>query len=226
MDATAVDHAHQSVGDQTTAHRPQLRQIVRHLSISLLTATVIPSVLFSLCLIAGNIWTALIVAMVWCYGCAAWRFSRSGRFSGLVIMTLVGLTAKTAFAVISGNTYFYFLQPAITDAFMASLFFASLTTARPMVARLAADFYPMDDEVAERPKIQRLFWRLSLFWAVVCLIKALITIWLLNELSTVDFVAVKGALITSIIVASAAITLAAAVRVARSEGLLHQPAAA
>jgi len=150
VDATAVEYA-------APVQRPRLRQIVRHLAISLLTATVIPSVLFTICLVAGNVWTALIVAMVWCYGCAAWRFSRQGRFSGLVIMTLVGLTAKTAFAIISGSTYFYFLQPAITDTVMASLFFASLTTARPMVARLAADFYPMDDEVAERPKIQRLF---------------------------------------------------------------------
>jgi hypothetical protein len=95
-----------------------------------------------------------------------------------------------------------------------------------MVARLAADFYPMDDEVAERPKIQRLFWWLSLFWAGICLIKAIVTVWLLQEMSTVEFVAVKGATITGIILASVVITVAAAVRVARSEGLLHQPVTA
>jgi hypothetical protein len=226
VDATDVDDAHQPYALQPAVHRPPLRQIIRHLALSLLTATVIPSVLFSVILMTTNIWTALIVAMVWCYGFAAWRFAKQGRASGLLLMTLIGLTAKTVFAFASGSTTFYFIQPAITDTVIASLFFASLTTARPMVARLAADFYPMDDEVAGRPRIQRLFWWLSLFWAGVCLVKAAVTLWLLQELSTVDFVAVKGALITAIIVCATAVTVATAARVARSEGLLHRPVAA
>ena len=57
----------------------------------------------------------------------------------------------------------------------------SLATARPVVARLAADFYPMDEDIAKRPRVQRLFWRLTLLWAVVCLVKALATIWLLQS---------------------------------------------
>jgi len=76
---------------------------------------------------------------------------------------------------------------------------------------------------ALRPKIQRLFWWLSLFWAVVCLIKAVVTLWLLSELSMVSYVAVKGATIMAIIVAATAVTITAAVKVARSEGLLHAP---
>jgi hypothetical protein len=203
-----------------------LPAIVRHLGTSLLIATVIPSVLFSIILIVTNVWTALVVAMVWCYGCAIWRMARSRRASGLLIITILGLTAKTTFAFASGSTYIYFLQPAITDSATATLFLASLLTARPMVARLAGDFFPMDDEVAKRPRIQRLFWWLSLFWAGVCLVKAVVTVWLLRELSTVDFVAVKGAFIVGIVLAATVVTVATAARVARSEGLLHHPSPA
>lgn len=208
------------------AHRPQLRTVLVHLATSLLTATIIPSLLFSLSLVAGNIWTALIVALLWCYGSMAWRMSRRKRASGLLVLTVVGLTAKTIFTFASGSTWFYFVQPAITDSVIAALFIASLTTARPLVARLAHDFYPMDSDVAGRPKVQRLFWRLTLFWALVCLAKAVVTVWLLQTMSTINFVAIKGAMMTGILLAATAITVAAAVRVARSEGLLHQAATA
>ena len=72
----------------------------------------------------------------------------------------------------SGDTYLYFIQPAISNVVIASLALLSLATARPFVARLAADFYPMTDDLAMRPRLQRLFWHLTLMWAMVCLAKA------------------------------------------------------
>ena len=145
--------------------RPHFRNIVKHLSISILMANVIPSVLFWACMMVGSVWLALIAALAWCYGAMAWRLSTKRRASGLLLLTVVGLTAKTAFALASGSTFVYFLQPAITDGIIAALFLSSLTTARPVVARLAGDFFPMDADIAERPRIQRLFWNLTLFWA-------------------------------------------------------------
>jgi uncharacterized membrane protein len=51
-------------------------------------------------------------------------------------------------AFASGNTYIYFLQPVISNVILALLFLLSLATTRPVVARLAADFYPMSADVA------------------------------------------------------------------------------
>jgi hypothetical protein len=206
----------------TVSERPQLRGILRHLGISILMANVVPSALFYLCLVLGNVWTALIAALVWCYGAMAWRVTTKRRTSGLLVITLVGLTAKTAFTLASGDTLVYFMQPAITDGAVAGMFLASLTTARPIVARLAADFYPMDDDIARRPRIQRLFWQLTLLWAVICLLKAVVTLWLISAFPLATFVAVKEVFILTTIVCGTAITLATACRVARSEGLLHQ----
>ena len=212
--------------DLRSDHRPRLGAIFRHLSLSILTANVIPSALFYFCLLAGNVWTALIVALVWCYGSMAWRLSTRRRVSGLLLLTMVGLTAKTLLAFASGSTFVYFLQPAITDGAVAGLFLASLMTARPVVARLAGDFYPMSADIAARPGIQRLFWRLTLLWALICVVKSVTTVWLLESLPLVTFVAMKEVLIVTTFAIGAAVTIAAAVRVARAEGLLHHPTAA
>jgi hypothetical protein len=208
------------------ADRPRFGAIMRHLGLSILMANVIPSVLFYLCLVAGNVWTALVAALVWCYGSMAWRLSTKRRASGLLLLTVIGLTAKTALALASGSTFVYFLQPAITDGFVAALFLVSLATARPIVARLAGDFFPMSADIASRPRIQRLFWNLTLFWAGICVAKSVVTVWLLESFPIVTFVAMKEILILTMLVIGTGVTVAAAFRVAKSEGLLHKATSA
>jgi hypothetical protein len=178
-------------------------------------------VLFYVFLLAGNVWMALIAAMVWCYAALAWRVGTRRRASALLWITLVGLTAKTALAFASGSTFVYFLQPALADAAVALVFLVSLITAQPFVARLASDFYPMDADLAGRPRIQRLLWRLTLLWAAICGVKAVVSLWLLNSLSTSAFVAAKTIIGPTAAVVGAALTVWLAVRVARHEGLLH-----
>jgi hypothetical protein len=121
-------------------------------------------------------------------------------------------------------TFVYFLQPAITDGVVAALFLISLATARPIVARLAGDFFPMSADIASRPRIQRLFWNLTLFWAIICVAKSIVTVWLLESFPLVTFVAVKEIMILTILIIGTGITVAAAFRVAKSEGLLHKAA--
>jgi hypothetical protein len=215
-------HADQIADDQ----RPRPRAIVRHLSLSILTATVIPSALFAICLSIGSVWCALIAALVWCYGSMAWRMSRGKRTSGLLLITAAGLTAKTIFTFASGDTFVYFAQPAITDMIVAGLFVGSLATARPLVDRMAADFFPMHPEVSSRPSVQRLFWRLSMLWAGVCVVKAAVTMSLLYTLPTATFYPVKEAMIITIVIGATILTARAAFRVAHAEGLLHAGAPA
>jgi hypothetical protein len=186
-----------------------------------LMANIIPGALFYLCMRAGNVWTALIVALVWCYGTMAWRLSTKRRTSALLCVTVIGLTAKTVLALASGSTFVYFLQPAVNDGLVAMFFLLSLITARPIVARLAHDFFPMSDEVAKRPRLQQLFWRLTMLWAFICLMKSVVTLWMLESMSLVTFVAVKSILTPTVLIAGAAVTVVLAHRVAKTEGLLH-----
>lgn len=210
--------------DSAAGQRPRLRSVLQHLALSLLWANVIPGVLFYCCMALGNVWTALVAALVWCYGAMAWRVSTRRRTSGLLWLTAVGLTVKTVLTVATGNTFLYFVQPAVNDATIGLLFLISLATARPVVARLAGDFYPMTDDVARRPRIQQLFWRLTLIWAFICLLKAVTTVWLLNSMPLMTFVEVKTVVTPAIATIGAVATVAIAFRVARHEGLLHTAA--
>ncbi len=214
MPTTACD------GAAATA-RPRLRAILRHLGLSLLWANIVPAALFYACFAAGNVWAALIAALAWCYGAMAWRVSTKRPTSGLLWLTAIGLTVKTALSMATGSTFLYFVQPAVNDASVALLFLASLATARPVVARLASDFYPMTEDVAVRPRIQRLFWRLTLLWAFVCLVKAAATLWLLESVSLGTFVAVKTVMTPAIATVGVIATVVIALQVARHEGLLH-----
>ena len=113
-----------------------------------------------------------LVALCWSYGADHVAGRQRTAYIGLLVLTAIILTGKTVVAFVSQSTFFYFLQPIITDGVVAATFLLSLATARPMVARLAGDFYPMDAELSLRPRMRRLFWHLTAMWAFVCLAKA------------------------------------------------------
>jgi len=202
------------------AERPPLRTVIRRVALSLLIACAIPGTLFYVCVVVADVWTAIAAALIWSYGAIAWRRLTRRRTSGLLILTAIVMTGRTAVAVVTDSTFLYFLQPIISDGVVATTFLLSLATARPMVARLAGDFYPMDHELSVRPRIRRLFWHLTVLWAALCLGKATMTLWLLQSQSLETFVLVKGISVLSLNALAVTVTIAAASMVARKEGLL------
>ncbi len=200
--------------------RPQLRTVLRRVGLSLTVACAIPAALFFTSYQLFGVWTAIVVALCWSYGAITWRAVTGRRTSGLLVLTAIFLTGKTVVAVVSHSTFFYFLQPIITDGVVAATFLLSLASARPVVARLAGDFYPMDAELSLRPRMRRLFWHLTAMWAVVCLAKAVAMFWALNSLSLDTFVLVKSISMPAANLFAVCLTVSAAVLVGRKEGLL------
>jgi hypothetical protein len=197
-----------------------LRTVLRRVGLSLTVACAVPAALFLTMFQLFGVWPAILVALCWSYGAIAWRAVTGRRTSGLLVLTAIVLTARTVIALVAHSTFFYFLQPIITDGVVAGTFLLSLATARPIVARLAGDFYPMDLELSSRPRIQRLFWHLTAMWAVVCLAKAVAMFWALNSLSLDTFVLVKSITMPATNLLAVVATVCAAVLVARQEGLL------
>ena len=215
-------HSHHAAPAQTaeTAHRPRLTTVIRRVALSLLIACVIPAALFYTTFAIAGVWTAIMVALAWSYGAIAWRAVTGRRTSGLLLLTALLLTARTAIAVLTDSTFLYFLQPIISDGVVATAFLLSLVTARPMVARLAGDFYPMDHELSMRPRVRRLFRHLTVMWALLGLGKAMLTLWLLQSQSLATFVLVKSVTVLAVNMLAAAATIGLAAFVARQEGLL------
>lgn len=199
--------------------------MVRRVSLSLLIACVIPAVLFYTTFALAGVWTAIMVALGWSYGAIAFRAVTGRRTSGLLMLTALLITARTVLALVTDSTFVYFLQPIVSDGVVASLFLLSLVSARPMVARLAGDFYPMDHELAMRPRVRRLFRHLTVLWALLGLGKATLTLWLLTSQSLATFVLVKSITVLAVNLGAAAATIALAAWVARQEGLIGPQAA-
>ena len=193
---------------------------MRRVGVSLLIACVIPGTLFYVCFTLAGIWTAILAALGWSYGALAYRALTGRRTSGLLVLTAILMTGRTIIALATGSTFLYFLQPVISDGVVGTAFLLSLATARPVVARLAGDFYPMDRELSMRPRVRRLFWHLTMLWALLCLAKATMTMWLLQSASLQTLVTVKSISVPTINTLAALATIAAAVLVARKEGLL------
>lgn len=193
-----------------------MRRVAANLSI----ACAIPAAIFTGLMFGFGITVALFGALAWNYGALSWQVSRGHRKSGLLIMASTVLTVRTVIALASGNTFLYFLQPVATDACIAVAFFASLATARPVIARVAGDFYPLTPEIAQRPRIKQLFRQLTLLWACTCAVKASVTFWMLNSMSVEAFVVAKNGFVLSMNGLTIATTIAAALVVAKAEGLI------
>jgi hypothetical protein len=168
----------------------------------------------------SNVSAAVVAALVWAVGAMTWRWATGRPVSGLLLLTLGILALKTAFTLATGNTFVYFAQPVLVDLTVAGIFLASLWSARPAIARLAPEFYPMDAEVAGRPGVRAHFRRLTLMWGLVILVKGSITLWLLETLSPVNFVLIKGGAVMTLTLTAALVTVAWSVIVGRREGLL------
>lgn len=201
-------------------HRPSIKAIVRRLTVSLSIAWLVPATLFYVSLATLNISAAVIAALTWAYTTLVWRWATKRRLSGLLVLTVAVLTVRTAITLSTGDTFVYFFQPVVSDGVVALVFLVSLATTRPVVAKLAADFYPMDSDVAARPRIRRLFRQLTLLWAMVSLVKGGVGFWLLESQSLLDFVLIKNILVISVTGLAVGVTVWASTHVARQEGLI------
>jgi intracellular septation protein A len=135
---------------------------------------------------------ALVAALAWSLSCAIYRLSTGRRVPGLIVLSTIGLAAKTMLALATGSVFVYFLQPTITTALVGGAFLVSVCCGRPLAEKLAHDFCPFDPDTASHPEVRRFFSRLSLLWALTSLINACVTLWLLLTQSVTTFVLVKS----------------------------------
>jgi hypothetical protein len=207
-------------GERTSSARPCLKAVVARVALSLWTACVVPALLFSLALLISGVSAAVVIALAWSYGAIGWRWATRRRPSGLLALMVAVLTVRSVVALATGDTFLYFFQPVISDWVIATGFLLSLMTARPVVARLAGDFFPMNPDIAGRPGIRRLLWNLTLMWGLVCVVKGAVSLWLLESQSLVAFVLIKNIVIISMTISGVIVTVTASAHVARKEGLL------
>jgi hypothetical protein len=199
--------------------RPVLLAVARRGLPKLVEATIIPAVLFFVIVSTIDASVAMAAVLVWSYGAILRRVLRSESIPVILILATLGLTIRTLIGLVSGSTFAYFVQPVATTVVLAVLFLGSVVVGRPVIARLADDFCPICPEVARRPGVVQLFTGLTILWAGVHVITALITFGMLVSLSVPMFVAFKTIASLGVTVAAIVITILWALRTARNEQL-------
>lgn len=198
-----------------------VRDVLTRVAVSVGVAVIAPAALLWAGVLIFNVAAAVSIALAWMVGAMSWRWATKRPVSGVLLLSVGVLTVKTTFTLATGNTFVYFAQPVLADLTMAAVFLGSLWSATPVIARLAPEFFPMDPTVAARPEVRAHFRRLTLMWGLVIVLKGTITWWLLESLSTVDFVLIKGGAIITLTLTAAVVTVVWSVLVGRREGLLQ-----
>ena len=171
---------------------PHWRAVLRHAVPNVIEGKVVPVALFVGLLHTGGTSPALIGALAWSLLALGRRQLRSERASGILILTTLGLTARTIAALATGSLLVYFLQPTVATALVGLAFVGSVALGRPLAERLVMDLCPMDDEARAHPTLQRFFSHASLWWGFTSAINFAITLWLLMSRSPTTFVVVKS----------------------------------
>ncbi len=201
--------------------------VVRRSGPHVIEASLIPTALFYSALVVIGLGAAYITALVWLYAAVAWRMVRRRPVPPLLVLGAIGITLRTAVSLASGSSFLYFAQPVLGSMVMGCVFLVSVVIGRPMVERLALEFWPLTPEMLARPAVNRLLRGLTFLWAGTNLAIGATTLTLLLVLPLATYVAVRQVATLLITGGAIAFTIDRAVCTARREGFSHEhPAAA
>lgn len=173
---------------------PRLGALARHALPNLIEASIIPLVVFYGALWTVGVWGGLVAALVWSYTAVIRRVVTRTPVPGLLLLGLVGITARTVMALVSGSVFVYFLQPTLTTVLIGAVFLLSVPAGRPLAQRLAGDFCPLPETFTGSAPVRRFFARITVLWALVQLTNAAVSIWLLATQSVETYVLARAVL--------------------------------
>lgn len=171
---------------------PGLRAIAEHAWLNVLTGKIVPLILFLALFRTIGITPAVLAALAWSLGVVAHQRAKGHRIAGLIIMSIIGNTAKTIVAIATGSVIAYFIQPTISTTLIGTAFLVSVPMGLPLAERLVHDFCPFDEATSNEPAFKAFFPKLSILWAATSLLNGAITLYLLLTQSITTFVIIKA----------------------------------
>ena len=191
-------------------HLPAVGALLRRAVPVLVEGVLMPTGLFYLGFWLGGVWGGMIAALVWSVGALGRRMIRGG-VSGLLVLAVVTMGARVLATGLSGNPDVYFLQPVVGEAALGLVFLASLPAGRSLSHRLAHDFVPLDG-LAPHPRLRRIFYGITVLWAVVFFLLSFLGWYLLGHSGVAAYVGYRTAISAGV----KALAIAASVQLFRS----------
>lgn len=177
---------------------PRLRVLARHAIPHIVEATLIPLGIFYLSMWQIGTNGAIYTALAWAYLALIRRLIKRQRVPGILLLSILGLTARSVLALAAHSIFVYFLQPSLATAAIGGLFLFSIPAGRPLAERLAHDFVPFPPGFFKRPAIRKAFMEITAIWALVNLINAAGALILLVSQPIATYLAAKTGLTSTV----------------------------
>ncbi len=183
--------------------------MLRHALPKILEGSVVPLAAFALGIRLWGETGAVISGLAVALALFGWRLSRGHRPTIFLLGSIGLLVQRSIVALWTGDLTAYLIQPSIIDLLTAAFFVGSVLLRRPFVGRLAADLFPIPDDVRARPRFRRTFARLTIAWAGVALANGAVQLWAVL-FGTIDvYLAAKAFLLLGTVVPAVLVTVVA-----------------
>jgi len=166
--------------------------MARHAAPGLGESSVAPLVLSTLTMRAAGVVAGLVVAMIWT-GLAMFRRRMLGRaIPGLMALGALTGVARVGVALALRNPALVLIQPLVTTAATGIGFCATAGGDRPLPLRLAGDFIPLPDGLADAPWVRQFFSRIAVLWGINILAQVAISALLLARMDTATYLVARA----------------------------------
>jgi hypothetical protein len=184
---------------------PRLGGLLRHAAPRIFEDAIAPVAVFLLALHFLNVYGAIVAGLGFIYTMIGWRLLTRRPIHGILMLSALSLTVRSALALASGSVFVYFLQPTLGTAIVATLFLLSARGRRPLAGRVARDFCPIPDHVADTGPMHRFFTQITFLWGGMFLLNTAVALWLLLSQSVGVFVVTRT--VSSLTLTAMAVTI-------------------
>jgi intracellular septation protein A len=155
---------------------------VREGSVGVLLGSLLPVALFYAAFRAWGFSAAVVVVLTWAAAVFAWHYQRT-RGADVFSATTFGFACVKATAgLVSQNPWLYLAWPSLENVIYGTAFLGSALLGRPLLALYAERLYPIPPPVRESSAFRRAFLVASAAWLFGHALRAVVRIWLLNNL--------------------------------------------
>ncbi len=155
---------------------------VKEGAIGLGLGSLLPVAIFYVAFRTWGFSAAVIVVLTWSAAVFAWHYRRTGGGDVFSATTFAFACVKAGAGLLSQNPYLYLAWPSLENVIYGTAFFGSALLGRPLLALFAQRLYPIPPSVRQSATFRRAFLITSAAWLVGHTLRAVVRLWLLNNL--------------------------------------------
>jgi hypothetical protein len=157
-------------------------QHVKEGAVGMALGSLLPVALFYVGFRGWGFSVAVIIVLTWSAGVFAWHYRRTGGGDVFSATTFGFACVKATAGLVSQNAWLYLAWPSLENVIYGSAFFGSAVLGRPLLALYARRLYPIPPVVRDSSAFRRAFLIASAAWLCGHGVRAVVRLWLLNNL--------------------------------------------